>query len=126
MANGHIRIPDELLARTDLTPLHKVILGTLGRLQGTGESCAPSVGYISEKIGMSERVVQYALRDLVAKKEISIKRRVHNTNIYTVAWTRYRNLRAVWASEKQHSARVQNLDAKGAKIAHRYTGELVS
>jgi hypothetical protein len=115
-ARGHIRIPDEIVARPDLTPTHKLLLGVLGRLQGYSQSCSPSIGYLVKATGLSERHVQYLLRDLAKLSEISVASRPHQTNIYVIAWTAYRNLRKKWAAERSRG-RVQNLARRGARIA---------
>ena len=100
MARGFILIPDEIAERTDLTLAHKMVLGSLGRIQGRSASCYPSIEYVANSVGMSESTARRAINDLVRKKEI--KRLFHHrqTSTYSVAWATARNLRRKWAQKE--------------------------
>ena len=97
---GFILIPDALVARADLTPSHKLILGVIGRIQGKSASCYPSMDYIAKSAGLSERQAQRIVKDLVSRKEVVRLFHHHKTSTYSAKWATARNLRRKWAEQK--------------------------
>lgn len=98
--SGFILIPDEIMQRLDLTPTHKLILGVIGRIQGAKASCYPSIGYLAESAGISERQVRRVIKDLVRRKEIVRLFHPHQTSTYSAVWATARNLRRKWAEAR--------------------------
>lgn len=101
MAQGYIPIPDDIAARVDLTPSHKLILGILGRIQGDKASCFPSYEYLADASGLSRRTVVRVIGDLARRKEITRLRCPYQSNSYAVPWATARALRRKWAEQKK-------------------------
>lgn len=97
---GYILIPDDIAERTDLSLTHKFIMGVIGRLQGDGASCFPSLTYIAKSCGIGRRQVIRVVNDLVERKEITRLRHPYQTNTYAVPWATARALRKKWATRK--------------------------
>jgi DNA-binding MarR family transcriptional regulator len=101
MAEGFILIPDQIAKREDLSATHKLVLGAIGRIQGKSASCYPSIRYIAESSGMSDRQVQRVVKDLVKRKLITRLFHPHKTSTYSAAWATARNLRRKWAETRK-------------------------
>jgi DNA-binding MarR family transcriptional regulator len=101
--HGYILIPDDVMARTDLTLAHKAVMGVLARLQGDQPSSFPSLSYIGKACGISRSQVIRVVNDLVERKEIIRLHHPHLTNTYSVPWATARALRKKWAIAKKAS-----------------------
>lgn len=98
---GYILIPDDVMAREDLTFGQKCIMGVLARLQGDNAWCFPSFDYISKVSGVSRRQVIRLLNDLRKRQEIIVVHHHHAPSTYSVPWATARALRKKWAIQRQ-------------------------
>lgn len=98
--SGYILIPDEIVERKDLTPLEKLMLGQLARLQGKKACCFPSYAYLAAKCGISERQAIRVVGQLSEKKEILLLHHNRKSNTYSVPWKTARNVRRAWAERR--------------------------
>lgn len=97
---GYTLIPNDQMSRKDLGPAHKLVMGTLGRLQGDAASCFPSLEYIAESCGLSRRTVIRVIADLKQRKEITVLHHPMKSSTYSVPWATARALRKKWAVER--------------------------
>ena len=83
---GYILIEDGIARRKDLNPVQKLVLCSIGRIQGKSASCYPSIEYVAESVGVSESAARRAINDLVKKKEITRLFHKRQTSTYSAGW----------------------------------------
>lgn len=105
MPSGYVLIPDSVMAREDLAPSHKLIIGILARLQGDKAWAYPSFEYLTKASGVSRRQVVRIINDLASRKEIvRLKHKRGEANTYSVPWATARAMRKMWAEKKAKRA----------------------
>ena len=102
MAKGYVLIPDDVMAREDLTAAHKLIIGILARLQGDQSWCWPGYGYLASASGLSRRQVIRLVDDLALRGDIVRMRHGRGkSNTYSVPWATSRAFRKLWALKRK-------------------------
>src|SRR5689334_10819245 len=106
-SDGFTQVPDEISARRDITPTHKLVLCWMARLQGDSASCFPSYEYLAKVCGLGRRTVVRIVQDLRKRGEVTALRVPYQSNTYAVPWATSRALRKQWAIRKAASGKTK-------------------
>lgn len=110
--DNHVRIPDEILRRSDLSSTQKIVLGTVIRLQGRNVSVSMSFDGLARKIGCSRSSVKRSVRVLKEKGDLIVLpqyvtvdgERLQQAHLLSSRWATSRNIRRAWAERRTEQA----------------------
>jgi len=82
---GFWAIPQQIAKRKDLSLKAKLIAGVLWSMKNSNSEAFPSRGYLAEALGTSLTTIDRAVKELIAKAGLKVKRRgFGKSNCYSI------------------------------------------